>query len=117
MKTIKMIITAVITLQAGILFAGNENSSASVSNENSAISVEYLVPVTPKEATFEEAVIINDLTSLAPATPVEATFGDIPAESAFALDLAPVTPAVADFEDVVDFNSLAPVTPAVADFE
>jgi hypothetical protein len=116
MKTIKMIIAAVITLQAGILFAGNETSSVPVTNDNLTISMNCLVPVTPREATFEEAVLMNDFASLAPATPIEATFGE-PSEGAFVLDLAPVTPAVADFEDVVDYNSLAPVTPAEADFE
>jgi hypothetical protein len=34
-----------------------------------------------------------------------------------ALNLAPLTPAAADFEDEIDFNSLAPIVPVEADFE
>ena len=38
-------------------------------------------------------------------------------ESVAALNLAPLTPVIADFEEFVDLGDLAPVVPAEADFE
>jgi len=52
-----------------------------VANNNTEIFVTSLAPSLPCEATFEDAVAVND----------------------FAF-LAPVTPAVADFEEVIDYQ-------------
>jgi len=96
MKVTITLLAAVLTLQAGILVAGNDNL-APVSNENSMIS---LAPATPVEATFEDVVTIN-LIDFLPVTPSEATFDDKPALMPSIIDLSPETPAVADFEDAV----------------
>lgn len=116
-----MIIAAVLTLQAGILFAGNDNAPAS-SNDNSTITLVSIAPTTPAEATFEEVTTINEVAPLVPATPTEATFDDVTSDLVPAWNLAPVTPGSADFNDAVDATItengvLAPVTPTEADFE
>jgi hypothetical protein len=121
MKTSTIIFAAVLTLQAGILFAGNENSSAPVTNEAATITMASLSPATPAEATCEEFVAEAGISSLVPVTPSEAAFEDMPGDLASTFDLAPVTPVTADFEDVVemtiDISTLAPSTPASAEFE
>jgi hypothetical protein len=121
MKTTTIIIAAVLTLQAGFLFAGNESSSAPVTNESASISLATLAPSTPAEATFEEFAAANEFGSLIPAVPTEATFEDVSGDMASTFTLAPATPVTADFEDVadgtIDFSALAPVPPATADFE
>ncbi len=94
MKATSIIIAAALTLSVNVLFAGINNESAPVSSNNTEISLTSLAPSLPSVATFEDAVAVNDFTFL-----------------------APVTPAVADFEEVIDFSSLAPTTPAEADFE
>ena len=116
------IIAAVLTLHTGLLFAGNENISSAVINEATTISMEFLAPVAPAEATFEDFNIVNEVTSLAPVMPSEATFEEMPVDATSVFDLAPVAPIRADFDDAVgdnsiDISSLAPVTPIVADFE
>ena len=121
MKAKITIFAAVLTLQAGILFAGNDNVSAPLANESSMILMISLAPATPVEATFEDMSTIS-MNDLMPMTPSEATFDDIPASVSSIIDLSPETPAVADFEDavdvsVVDNGILAPTTPVVADFE
>lgn len=100
MKAIITIIAVALTLQAGILFASNDITSAPTVNELNIIS----------------------LISLSPATPVEATFNDMPSEMISVDDLAPVTPAIADFNDSlevmnIDIEMLRPAVPAEADFE
>jgi hypothetical protein len=120
MKATSVIFAAVLTLHAGILFAGNDNISPAA-NEISSISMISLAPATPAEATFEDMEIIS-MAYLVPSTPAEATFDDMPALIPSAGDLSPVTPGLAEFEDVVeavlpDNGILAPVTPAEADFE
>jgi hypothetical protein len=121
MKTSTIIFAAVLTLQAGILFAGNENSSAPVTNEAATITMTFLAPATPVEATFEEFVAEVGISSLVPVTPSEAAFEDMPGDMASTFNLWPVTPVTADFEDVVemtvDISALAPAVPTVADFE
>ena len=113
-------IAAVLTLQAGILFAGNDNYAAPVTNKSSVIA---LAPVVPMEATFEELdVTVIDAALLAPVIPAEVTFEDFTTDMITPAVLAPAIPAAADFEDVPGVASfenkiLAPVTPAEADFE
>ena len=120
MKATFTIIAAVFTLQAGILFAGNETISTTVANES---AITTIAPSVPLEATFDDATIaVVDFVSIAPSTPVEADFSDVaPSESFDLMSLTPVTPVVADFNDsidlTVDVSALAPVAPTSADFE
>ena len=118
MKSIKTIIAIVLTIQTGVLFAGNENL-ASVSEMNSTVILMTLAPSTPAEAIFEEIVADNTFLGLLPATPDVATFEDFSIEMVSVMDLSPVTPSEADFTDSVsvDLGQLSPVTPIVADFE
>ncbi|MEI7526777.1 MAG: hypothetical protein WCJ95_20680 [Mariniphaga sp.] len=122
MKTTITFLAAVLTLSANVLFAGNETSSAPVSNDNATFTMAILAPVVPAEATFEDFTSVNEIATLAPFTPSEATFEEMPVDATLVFDLAPVAPIQADFEDVVadvivDNGFLAPTTPAVADFE
>jgi hypothetical protein len=122
MKTITIIIAAILTLQSAILFAGNDNISTPVTNETAAFTLTALAPSTPAEATFEEMIPVNELTALVPVTPAEATFEEMPSDMISLVMISPVTPVTADFNDSADsvtFDpaSLAPITPAIADFE
>jgi hypothetical protein len=144
MKATTTIITLMLALSAGILLAGNDRFSTTISTETSTITLaavapgtpreatfedfaavtEFagLVPVTPAEATFEEFVVMSDFAGLAPVMPSEASFEEIPSDMVSINDLAPLTPVAADFEDAIesvaiDNSVLAPVTPAEADFE
>lgn len=126
MKTADIIIAAVLSLQAGVIFNGMEGSRPVSDDATSAITISY-VPVTPAVATFEDAADANDatfdLSSLAPSVPSVADFNEVVPEVNFDLkSLAPVAPAEADFSDTIatvmtDLSRLAPVTPAEADFE
>ena len=71
------------------------------------------------EDDFVDAAIMYEVASLAPTVPAEAQFDEMNYEMVSALNLVPVTPAVADFQDAdsFDFRSLSPVVPAVANFE
>ncbi len=116
------IIAAVFSLQAGILFANNDNSPLPASNDASASYCIALAPSTPAEATFDETLFVSDFSVLGPVTPAEASFEESAEVLTSAVILAPVTPSTADFEDASnivssDIISLAPVTPAAADFE
>ena len=120
MKTITITIATILTLQAAILFAGNETTSAPMTNERVTIT---LAPSVPLEATFEDLneVVVN-IDALAPVIPSEADFSDVaPVENATLMNLAPLTPSVADFNDSIDvttdINALARATPAAVDFE
>ena len=97
MKATITILAAVLTFQAGILFAGNEITSAPVTNESAMIS---LAPIMPAEATFEDINATTiDITNLAPSMPLEADFTDVTPDAIIDLmNLAPTTPATADFE-------------------
>ena len=122
MKTTTIIIAAIFTLQAGILFADNDNIVTPVTNETSVITLTTLAPSTPVEATFEEMIPVNEINSLIPVTPSEATFEEMPADMISLVMLAPVMPVTADFNDstdsvTIDSSTLAPITPATADFE
>ena len=118
MKSIKTIIAIVLTIQTGVLFAGNENL-ASVSEMNSTVILMTIAPSTPVEAIFEEVVVENTFLGLLPATPEVASFEDFSIEMVSEMELSPVTPSEADFTDTVsvDLGQLAPVTPIEADFE
>jgi len=116
MKATAVILAAIFTLQAGILFAGIDNAPAA--NDKSTIS---FAPVTPAEATFEDATTIS-VVDLMPLTPAEASFDDMPAVLPSVGNLSPATTSEVDFEDMVevtvyDNGLLAPITPAEADFE
>jgi len=109
MKLITIIFAAVFTLQVFSLFAsGNDTRSASVKANITCTELNLLAPVTPAEATFEDAapafLTPFDIAALAPITPKEAEFE-----------------AETDFNDVVtpevDIKTLAPALPAEADFE
>jgi len=109
----------VLILQAGVLFAGNEISSAPSASAHSTI---LFAPVTPAEATFEEFIPVMEVVVSGPVVPVEATFEETITETLSVTDLAPGTPADADFEDVAgtfspDTIGLAPIITDEADFE
>ena len=117
MKSLKFIIAIALTLQIGVLFAGNERLTP-VMEVNSTAIMMTLAPMTPVEATFEEAVV-DAFFGLSPITPEVASFEDFSVEMVSAMDLSPVVPSEADFTDTVEvsMNQLAPVTPIIADFE
>ena len=95
MKAITIIITAVLSLNAVILFSANPGSPLEPAG-NGVSSTVVLSPETPAEATFEN----ESEPVMAPPDPIS---------------LAPETPAEADFDDRI--VSLAPETPEEADFE
>ena len=128
MKTITIIIAAVLTLQVSSIFAsGTDRRSASGSAKARYVEANFLAPATPAEATFEDVsasmVTPVDVVALAPLTPMDVTFEDVPetASDPVHTNLAPVAPAEADFSDPVipdaDGTILAPVTPSAAGFE
>ena len=127
MKAITIILAAVFSLQFSFLFAGNNEARPVLISEAVSLSIATLAPVTPVEATFEEANETNafnfDFLTLAPETPAEADFSDVvPEKNPDLTILAPVTPAEADFNEntedqAVNLKDLAPVTPSGADFE
>jgi hypothetical protein len=98
MKAITILIAAILALQVNILFAGNETVTAPGTTDNTLITAAILAPVAPAEATFEEAILINENINLIPVTPSEASFEDISFPMVSAFDLAPVVPVLADFE-------------------
>lgn len=120
MKTITFTIATVLTLQAAVLFAGNESTTTSMTTESVLIT---LAPSVPVVATFEDfEVPALDIAYFAPAMPLEADFTDVaPETDILVMNLAPVTPVAADFNDTVeaavDIRALSPVTPLTADFE
>ena len=116
MKATTIILATVLTFTANILFAGNDNTSATVLNTNNTVTLTALAPEVPAEADFNDAFLL-DYTNLSPVSPAEAQFEDMTYETVSALNLAPLTPASADFDETNDYTSLAPLTPAEADFE
>ena len=124
MKAITIIIAAaILSLQVSTLFAANDNAPVIPNRDYKALYDVRLAPITPAEATFDDAVEMSDFASLVPVTPAEVDFFEVVPESNFNLiTLAPVAPATADFNDdfdgvVVNFGMLASVTPTEADFE
>jgi len=118
MKATSIILTAVLTLQVGVLFAGND-AVIPVNEVNSTASLVSIAPATPIEATFEEFVLEDQFAGLSPVAPEEASFEEFSLEMISVRDLSPITPVEADFDDEVEVSvmTLAPVTPLEADFE
>jgi hypothetical protein len=117
MKATTILTAALLTLQAGFLFASNNNTVVPGTRESSAVSYSFLAPVTPAEATFEETAMFTELSALAPVAPAEATFEDAGASVISTRGFAPVVAAEAAFEDEPFRSDLAPTIPAEADFE
>ena len=120
MKTNTIILASLLILQVNSLFASSDGVPVKANKEMNFSNIILLVPVTPKEATFEETLLVTETIVLAPVTPKEATFGD-KAEDIVITCLAPQTPAEADFnDDEAELDTvtviLPPVTPAEADF-
>ncbi|MEI6455739.1 MAG: hypothetical protein WCO93_05580 [bacterium] len=99
MKSTTVILAAALTLSVNILFAESIISSIPVPSTRELSTVNNLVPVTPAEANFEDAITpeINN-NELTPFTPGEAEFEDVTVEMFVNQELAPVTPSAADFE-------------------
>jgi hypothetical protein len=120
MKATTIILASVFALSAGILFAGNDRFSTTISTEASTITLAAVAPTTPTEATFEDFAAVTEFTGLVPVTPAEATFEEFIEVGDFA-GLAPVMPSEASFEDMpsgmISIADLAPLTPVAADFE
>ncbi|MEI6435839.1 MAG: hypothetical protein WCP32_13415 [Bacteroidota bacterium] len=122
MKTTKIILAVILSLQIGILFAGNENITTPVTEINSTIKTTTLFPLTPAEATFEDITTEITFFGLSPLTPIVASFEDFSVEMVSVIGLSPIMPAEADFTDSVyqvsiDINQLSPVSHYEADFE
>jgi hypothetical protein len=126
MKTF-YILAAFLGLQFNTIFAASNFNETTILSKEIVIGITnaMLMPATPAEATFEdiaEASVNNG--ALTPALPMFADFSDeAPALETRPVNLAPVTPKEADFEDGTEptcpstARELAPVTPADADFE
>ncbi|MEI6435780.1 MAG: hypothetical protein WCP32_13115 [Bacteroidota bacterium] len=122
MKTTKIILAVILSLQIGLSFAGNENLTTLVTEVNSTFNTITLVPITPVEATFEDMTTEFTFFGLSPLTPIVASFEDFYVEMVPAIGLSPIMPAEAEFTDSVhqvsiDINQLSPVSPHEADFE
>ena len=131
MKTMKTIyiLAATIVLQFNAVFAStafNESANETNGTEISASNF-LLMPVTPIVASFEDVVETNsagiNISLLSPAVPMVADFNDgAPSTEISLIDLAPVTPKEASFEDETGVKNepsamdLSPVTPD-ADFD
>jgi hypothetical protein len=123
------ILAAILGVQFNTTFAAvNFTELPGLSNKTEIVVNSQLTPVTPDEATFEDAAEMSEptfkISDLAPVLPIVADFNDgAPTAEISMLNLAPVTPKEADFEDVTGIKSntsiqdLAPVTPVTADFE
>lgn len=94
MKTITIIITAVLALNVSLLNASTPNPTRPVTTPN---TISILAPVVPMEATFSDSIIEMDYSVLAPAVPAEANFEDTILVNDN-LALLPEVPAEADFE-------------------
>ncbi|HNY01086.1 MAG TPA: hypothetical protein PKG48_00785 [Bacteroidales bacterium] len=99
MKTFTIILASLLIFQTSILFAGNESNTPKNGMETTTLNLAALAPVTPAEATFEDAPAVPDLSTIAPVPPAEADFDDtLPNPLADPSGLAPVYPDQADFE-------------------
>jgi hypothetical protein len=83
MKTRIIIILALITLNINLVSADN-NTRKGIDGPvitEITISLSFLAPVTPAEATFEDALyrnpVVSFVSSLAPVTPKDASFEEI----------------------------------------
>ena len=111
MKATTTTLAAVLSLTVNFVFAGSDIILPPYKTLQN-----YLTPVVPAEATFEETV--ETVLSLTPELPAEATFE----ETFFILpDLRPEQPLEASFGDTIpvfpDEEVLSPVVPLEADFE
>jgi hypothetical protein len=97
MKTTMITLAAIFTLLANVLVAGNDNV-----NTTSAPVTPYTIvpfaPVTPAEATFEDATVNPGIDGLYPAVPSEASFEESATNEDSIACLAPVIPTEADFK-------------------
>jgi hypothetical protein len=133
MKTVKILFlipTLAIILVANVIFAGGDSSPVKYGNKlvcsdcvagepgilkTPTISISVVAPVTyvdlaaimpmtPKEATFEDEIGLPDsliLKNLKPIVPAEATFNDDDPIMTFTINrLAPRSPLNAGFDDV-----------------
>ena len=73
MKATTIILAAILTLSANVLFASNDITSVPVSNATT-VWMTSLAPGVPCEADFEDATLMVDVAYLAPSTPAEADF-------------------------------------------
>lgn len=117
MKSTTIIIAAALTLSVNVLFAGNDNTSATEASPATSITLASFAPNFPVEADFNDAEMIYDAAYLAPGNPTEASFDEMSYEMVSALNLAPVVQSTADVDDEIDYAYLAPAVPAQADFE
>ncbi|MCX6252580.1 MAG: hypothetical protein NTX61_17745 [Bacteroidetes bacterium] len=107
MKTTILILGLMLLLGGKIVFAGTCSDTPGISTSAPEINMKSVAPVTPKEATFLEAVETSNITYLSiflrPLTPKTATFEDDlsndPEMEKILKETAPVTPATADFPD------------------
>ena len=112
MKSIKIIIAAILTIQTGILFAGNERMTP-VTEVIPTVNILLLLPSVPCETTLEDTFI-----GLSPVTPaVESS-----SEMVSFTDLTPVIPFEVDIMDAEDQTSfdlhpILPFVPVEVDFE
>lgn len=105
MKTKIYILTALMLLSVHCLFANGHILPESDGYEPITIHAAWIIslaPETPKEASFDDISLVENLILLG--------------------NLTPVTPLEADFEDAIpentlDLSSLKPILPVEADFE
>ena len=113
MKSIKIIIAVALSLQMGVLFAGNESLRAPATEVITSVNFLSLIPSIPSETTLEDTNI-----DLSPVTPgAESSY-----EMVSLMEIAPVIPSEVDITDLTeettfDLNLLLPVVPAEVDFE
>jgi hypothetical protein len=129
MKATIIIFTSVLSFQASVLFAVNNETSSAINHHLDICTgtICLLAPVTPIEAAFEGETETTaypfDVLFPTPVTPEEVDFSATDLENDIDLTImAPVTPAEADFNDIIEdqvtgISFLAPVTPSEADFE
>ena len=80
MKTITIILATVFILQINYLFASNDNTPVNPTTENNYNSNIRLAPATPKDAEFsdDDLSLTEIIISLAPITPAVADFDEVP---------------------------------------
>jgi hypothetical protein len=130
MKTILNLACMIFFLSAVNVFAGTDTDTpGTVTILSSEIQLKSLAPVTPREATFTDDLMIEttdpEAISLAPITPVNAPFDEfLPEQSSLKerlMKFFPSVPAETDFNDSVQFKPvtriLHPITPSEASFE
>ena len=98
MKTTMITLAAIFTLFANVLFAGNDFLNTTPAPTAPTLTILFLAPVTPAEATFEDATITPDFTGLYPAVPSEASFEEVVTSEISLSGLAPEIPSEASFE-------------------